>query len=139
MIVVNFNITNISFDIKDFDINFVRGLSLEDGLSTLTDFTAFIIYDSIIKEFNSIKDNDLKIFVCGGGRKNLFLIDVIKKKLSNNIQLNLIDDYKIDGDFVESQAFAYLAIRSYLRKPISFPQTTNVEMPCTGGVLVENY
>ncbi len=87
----NKNIVFIKGNVKDFDLNFVRGLSLEDGLSTLTDFTAFIIYDSIIKEFNSIKDNDLKIFVCGGGRKNLFLIDVIKKKLSNNIQLNLLE------------------------------------------------
>ena len=135
----NFNNTLISFDVKDFDLNFVRGLSLEDGLSTLTDFTTFIICDLIIKELNLIEDNVLKILVCGGGRKNLLLFDKIKEKLPNNIKVNLIDDYKIDGDFVESQAFAYLAIRSYLKKPISFPQTTNVKMPCTGGVLVENY
>jgi anhydro-N-acetylmuramic acid kinase len=135
----NFNNTLISFDVKDFDLNFVRGLSLEDGLSTLTDFTTFIICDLIIKELNLIEDDVLKILVCGGGRKNLLLFDKIKEKLPNNIKVNLIDDYKIDGDFVESQAFAYLAIRSYLKKPISFPQTTNVKMPCTGGVLVENY
>ena len=53
--------------------------------------------------------------------------------------LSLIDDYKIDGDFVESQAFAYLAIRSYQKKIISFPKTTNVKNSCTGGVLVKNY
>ena len=135
----NFNNTNVSFDIKDFDLNFIRGLSLEDGLSTLTDFTAFIIHESIIKEFNFFKDDVLKILICGGGRKNLLLIDKIKEKLPKSIKLILVDDYKIDGDFVESQAFAYLAIRSYLKKPISFPQTTKVQMPCTGGVLVENY
>ena len=45
----------------------------------------------------------------------------------------------IDGDFIESQAFAYLAIRSYLDLPISFPKTTNVKNPTTGGVLVKNY
>jgi anhydro-N-acetylmuramic acid kinase len=77
--------------------------------------------------------------VCGGGRKNLSLIDRIKKKLPSNINLNLIDKYKINGDFVESQAFAYLAIRSYLEKPISFPKTTNVEKPCSGGILIKNY
>ena len=55
------------------------------------------------------------------------------------INLNLIDDFKIEGDFVESQAFAYLAIRSFLRKPISFPKTTNVEKPCVGGVISKNY
>jgi len=130
---------NLSFDVKDFDLNFVRGLSLEDGLSTLVDFTASIIYESIINENNSIKDKDLKILICGGGRKNLSLVKAIEKKLPKNIKLNLIDDYKIDGDFVESQAFAYLAVRSFLKKPISFPKTTNVERPCTGGVLIKNY
>ena len=55
------------------------------------------------------------------------------------MNLYLIDDYKIDGDFIESQAFAYLSIRSLLKKEISFPKTTNVKNSCTGGVLVENY
>ena len=130
---------NLSFDIKDFDLNFVRGLSLKDGLSTLIDFTASIIYESIINENNYFKDKSLKILICGGGRKNLSLVNAIKKKLPKEINLNLIDDYKIDGDFVESQAFAYLAIRSFLKKPISFPKTTNVEKPCEGGVLSKNY
>ena len=135
----NFNNTNLSFDIKDFDLNFAKGLSLEDGLSTLADFTASIIYNSIIEEFRFIKGSDLKILVCGGGRKNLSLVSKIKKKLPNNILLNLIDNYKIDGDFVESQAFAYLAIRSYLKKPISYPETTGCNEASTGGVVVKNY
>ena len=117
----------------------MRGLSLEDGLSTLVDFTASIIYESIINENNFFKDKDLQILICGGGRKNLSLVNAIKKKLPKDINLNLIDDYKIDGDFVESQAFAYLAVRSFLEKPISFPKTTNVEKPCMGGVLSKNY
>ena len=49
-----------------------------------------------------------------------------------------IDNFGIDGDFVESQAFAYLAIRSYLKLPISFPETTGVNKPCTGGIIVKN-
>ena len=130
---------NPSFDVKDFDLNFVRGLSLEDGLSTLIDFTASIICESIVTENNTFKDKNLKILICGGGRKNLSLVNAIKKKLPKDISLNPIDDYKIDGDFVESQAFAYLAIRSFLKKPISFPKTTNVEKPCVGGVLSKNY
>tara|TARA_B110000261_G_scaffold117522_1_gene131167 strand:+ start:760 stop:1887 length:1128 start_codon:yes stop_codon:yes gene_type:complete len=130
---------NLSFDIKDFDLNFVRGLSLKDGLSTLVDFTASIIYETIVNENNSLKDKDFKILICGGGRKNLSLVNTIKKKLPKKINLNLIDDYKIDGDFVESQAFAYLAVRSFLEKPISFPKTTNVKKPCVGGILSENY
>jgi anhydro-N-acetylmuramic acid kinase len=129
----------ISFDIKDFDLNFVRGLSLEDGLSTLIDFTASIIYESIINENSLLKDKNLNMLICGGGRKNLSLVSAIKKKLPKDINLSLIEDYKINGDFVESQAFAYLAIRSFLKKPISFPKTTNVEKPSIGGVLSKNY
>ena len=47
--------------------------------------------------------------------------------------IKLIDEYGVDGDFIESQAFAYLAIRSYLQLPISFPSTTGVKKPSTGG------
>jgi len=130
---------NLSFDIKDFDLNFVRGLSLEDGLSTLTDFTATIVYQSIVNAINLDKDKKLNILICGGGRKNTFLVDSIKNKLPTNMRLSLIDDYKIDGDFVESQAFAYIAIRCYLKKKISFSKTTNVKKACSGGVLIENY
>ena len=130
---------NLSFDVKDFDLNFVRGLSMEDGLSTLTDFTATIIFQSITNSINLAKGTELNILICGGGRKNLSLIKSIKNKLPFNMKLSIIDDYKINGDFVESQAFAYLAIRSFLKKMISFPNTTNVKKPCSGGVLIENY
>tara|TARA_B110000027_G_scaffold54615_1_gene59349 strand:- start:288 stop:1415 length:1128 start_codon:yes stop_codon:yes gene_type:complete len=130
---------NLSFDVKDFDLNFVRGLSLEDGLSTLTDFTASIIYQSILTSIDLDKDTKLNILICGGGRKNSFLVNSIQNKLPNNINFFPIDDYKIDGDFIESQAFAYLAIRSFLKKIISFPKTTNVKKASSGGVLIENY
>ena len=130
---------NLSFDIKDFDLSFIRGLSYENGLSTLTKFTSEIIYQSIAN-INKIYQNEkINILVCGGGRKNLTLIENIRKKLPNNITLSLIDDFNINGDFVESQAFAYLAIRSLLKKPISFTNTTNVKKSCTGGDLVKNY
>ena len=130
---------NLSFDIKDFDLSFVRGLSYEDGLSTLTKFTSEIICDSIIKNAKKDKTNKINLLVCGGGRKNLTLIENIRNKLPNNINLDLIDDYNINGDFIESQAFAYLAIRSLLKKEISFVKTTNVKKSCTGGILVKNY
>jgi anhydro-N-acetylmuramic acid kinase len=136
------NISNqkkLSFDIKDFDLNFVKGLSYEDGLSTLVDFTAVIIYQSILKSIKIGENKKLLIIVCGGGRKNLSLMGSIRERLPKNISLKIIDDYKIDGDFIESQAFAYLAIRSALKKKISYPSTTDVQKPCTGGVLVKNY
>ena len=115
-----------SYDIKYFDLSFVRGLSLEDGAATLTEFTAEILSKHKIGQ---------KIYICGGGRKNSFLLDRIKKKI--NSEIKLIDDLGIDGDFVESQAFAYIAIRSYLRLPISFPNTTGVKKDATGGILIK--
>ena len=70
-----------------------------------------------------------------------FLIENIKQYLNDrdNINLELIDLHNVDGDYVESQAFAYLAIRSYLKLPISFPSTTGCKEPCLGGVIVKNY
>ena len=136
------NISNqkkLSFDIKDFDLSFVKGLSYEDGLSTLVDFTAVIIYQSILKSIKIRENEKLLIIVCGGGRKNLSLLGSIRKRLPKTISLKIIDDYKIDGDFIESQAFAYLAIRSALKKKISYPNTTGVKESCVGGILVKNY
>ena len=49
------------------------------------------------------------------------------------------DRYELNGDFIESQAFAFLAIRSLKGMPISFPNTTRCQKSVTGGVLVENF
>jgi anhydro-N-acetylmuramic acid kinase len=136
------NISNqkkISFDTKDFDLGFVRGLSYEDGLSTLVDFTAIIINQSILRSIKIKENEKLSIIVCGGGRKNFSLMESIRTRLPINVFLKIIDDYNIDGDFIESQAFAYLAIRSMLKKNISYTNTTNVQKPSTGGVLIKNY
>ena len=131
-----------SFDIKDFSLtNDFKKLSLKDGAATLTDFTIVVLLTFIKKTYKE------KIILCGGGRKNTFLVKELKysKSLLNikNIhgleskRIKLIDDYGIDGDFVESQAFAYLAIRSYLKLPISFPETTGCKKACTGGVIIK--
>ncbi len=127
--------SNYSLDTNDFDVSFARGLSLEDGAATLTKFTAKII-SSAINVFLNEKNKFLEIIVCGGGRKNLTLIENIKMNLKKDFSLKNIDDYGINGDFVESQAFAYLAIRSILRLPISFPSTTGCESPTTGGEII---
>ena len=120
-----------SFDTKYFDFSFVKDLSLKDGAATLTEFT-FQIIISALKLTNHYKE---KIILCGGGRKNNFLVEKLKEE---SRVIKLIDEYGVDGDFVESQAFAYLAIRSYLKLPISFPETTGASKPCTGGVIVKN-
>ncbi len=120
---------NRSYDVKDFDLSFVNGLSLEDGAATLTEYTSFIISEVI----NAYPD-PRRVVVCGGGRKNKFLLKRISKKLKYSIQP--IESFGIDGDFIESQAFAYLAIRSYLGLPISLPETTGCSKACTGGEIV---
>ena len=134
-----------SFDISDFDISFVRGLSLEDGAATLTEYTAKIIfhYFLYILEITKNMNNNPIIILCGGGRKNNFLVERLKKEIKINFTgydiVKMIDDYGIDGDFVESQAFAYLAVCSYLKLPITFPNTTGCKKQSTGGVLIKNF
>ncbi len=125
----NFKKTH-SLDIKDFDINFVRGLSTEDAFSNLNFFSAKIISENIKDKL----PNDTSIILCGGGRKNKTLVSNLKKFLNNKIYD--IDVFGIDGDFIESQAFAYLSIRSLYKKNITFPETTKVQRPLTGGILI---
>jgi len=90
---------------------------------------------TIVNALNFFSVKPKEIILCGGGRKNKYIFERIKKL--SNILTNTIDEYKIDGDFIESQAFAYLAIRSYLKKPISFPGTTGVIKPITGGDIIK--
>ena len=141
-IIDNFELNSFdkSLDIKDFDISFARGLSLEDGCATITNFTAYLIAKGI-EYANGNNTNPIKFLVCGGGRKNDYLINSIKNYLSDkqNISLNSIDDYSLNGDYIESQAFGYLAIRSFLNLPISYPKTTGCIKPTVGGKLAQSF
>ena len=114
-----------SYDINDFDISTFRGLNLEDGAATITEYTTEIIVNKISSK---------NIISCGGGRKNNYLVERLENKI--NKKITNIDDFKIDGDFVESQAFAYLAIRSFLKLPISFPTTTGCSKDLIGGTII---
>ena len=141
-IIDNFELNSFdkSLDIKDFDISFARGLSLEDGCATVTNFTAYLIAKGI-EHANGNNNDPIKFLVCGGGRKNDYLINSIKSYLSHkqNISLNSIDDYSLNGDYIESQAFGYLAIRSFLNLPISYPKTTGCIKPTVGGKLAQSF
>ena len=121
-----------SLDVKDFDIFFAKGLSLENGAATITEFTGKLIADGM----NLVSGNQW--LVCGGGRKNKYLLESIKNNFSK-IKLDLIDEYEIDGDFIESQAFAFLAIRSLKGMDISFPSTTRCKESISGGIIAENF
>ena len=139
-IIENFNIDTYSksLDIKDFDNSFARGLTFENGCSTITNFTGYLIAKGIE---NIDTDSKIKYLISGGGRKNIALIDCIKDNLKNknNFVLDNIDKYGFNGDFIESQAFGYLAIRSFLNLPISFPNTTGCAKPTVGGKLVKHF
>ena len=127
-----------SLDVNDFDIFFAKGLSLENGAATITDFTAKIISEGMnfIHGKNQLFND--KWLVCGGGRKNEYLLECITNNF-DKINIDPIDKYEINGDYIESQAFAFLAIRSEEGLPISFPTTTRCKEPLTGGVSIENY
>ena len=128
-----------SLDIKDFDLSIIKKLTLKDAAATLTEITSLII-----AKLYTVGSLTTTLILCGGGRKNKFLVQRVKK-ISKHLneayitKVKLIDEYGYDGDFIESQAFAYLAIRSYLSLPITFPNTTGCKKACTGGVLVENF
>ena len=64
----------MSFDTNDFDISFIRGLNFEDGVTTLTDFTASILSEELSLILNSSTNKLHDILLCGGGRKNNELI-----------------------------------------------------------------
>ena len=120
-----------SLDVNDFNISAVRGISVENSITTLSELTAL----TVVNALNFFLKKPHEIILCGGGRKNKYIHGRIKKM--SNVSTVCIDEYKLDGDFVESQAFAYLAIRSFLNKPITFPETTGVSKQVTGGSLVE--
>ena len=120
-----------SLDVNDFNLSSVRGINIENSIATLSELTSQTIVNSI----NFFSNKPLKIILCGGGRKNKYITKRIKQ-ISRTATVN-IDKYKINGDFIESQAFAYLAIRSFFKKTITFPKTTGVLKALTGGRLIK--
>ena len=138
----NFEISTFqkSLDVKNFDVSFIKGLSLEDGCATITKFTAILIaqgIEHVIKLNNSFPK---KTLVCGGGRKNTLLMKSIEENLIyKDIRLENIDSYGLNGDFIESQAFGFLSVRTFLNLPISFPNTTSCKTPTIGGVINKNF
>ena len=65
-----------------------------------------------------------------GRKKNITLIEKIKDQTKNNLVIQQIDDYGIDGDFIESQAFAYLAIRSFFKTADFISFNNRVQTTC---------
>jgi anhydro-N-acetylmuramic acid kinase len=71
--------------------------------------------------------------ITGGGRHNRALMNGLAAGF--NVPVEPVDVMGWDGDALEAQAFGYLAVRSLAGLPLSFPGTTRVPVPQTGGRL----
>ena len=118
-----------SLDRKYFSFNSVLKINFYDACATLSAFTAYTIINDLKKIDNQI------IILSGGGTKNKFILNLIKENFDNRVIL--IDEIYGDAKFIESQAFAYLGIRRVKNLPLSFPGTTGVKNPITGGKLTK--
>ena len=117
-----------SLDRDDFDAAPVAALSPADGAATLTAFTAA----SVAAAVKQLPAPPTRWLVTGGGRHNPVLMDALRARLGTPVEP--VEAVGWDGDVLEAQAFAYLALRSLAKLPLSVPGTTGVARPITGGV-----
>lgn len=117
-----------SLDRNEWSADMVLHLSTEDGMATLM----AMVSASLDKAFEErLPEKPQLVYVCGGGRKNTALMNILGK--SRTVQP--IEDLGRNGDAVEAEGFAYLAVRSRRGLPLTLPSTTGVRQPQTGGVL----
>jgi anhydro-N-acetylmuramic acid kinase len=127
-----------SFDRDDFAeiISPINNLKIEDALATFV----YMHAKAIDVNLSFLPKRPSEIFVCGGGRRNVALIDEMKKHIIST-KVRLVDEIGFNGDAIEAEAFAFLGIRSLVGLPISFKNTTGVclKLPnhkaACGGVL----
>ncbi|MCQ2914008.1 MAG: anhydro-N-acetylmuramic acid kinase [Alphaproteobacteria bacterium] len=106
----------------------LESTSLNDGCATLTAWTAECI--KVAEQF--YPEMPKQYIVCGGGAHNPTMMRMIRQKLSAPV----VDasNFGWNGDFLEAQGIAFLSVRSLYGLPYSFPTTTGVEMPMSGGL-----
>lgn len=118
-----------SLDRLDFSLDLVERCSLADGAATLAAITASCVLDGL----KFLPHTPEKCYVAGGGRKNQAIMRQLSTLLPCEVQD--VDIIGFDGDMLEAQAFAYLAVRSLNNMPYSFPETTGVNSASeVGGV-----
>ena len=116
-----------SLDRNHFTLDWVKGLSAEDGAATLTAMTA----TGIAKAMKSVPTDPQQIWVSGGGRHNTTLMALLSRY--TNKEVLPVEHLHLNGDAIEAQAFAYLAARSLQGLALTLPTTTGVPRPVTGG------
>ena len=120
-----------SLDRLDFNLESVQELPTEDGAATLVGVTA----QSIEKGTKFLPQKPQQYILTGGGRHNKHLVKRISDVLAP-IPVKTAEALGWDGDFMEAEAFAYLAVRALKKYPLTLPTTTGVEKPISGGVLI---
>ncbi len=106
----------------------VKRLTDADGAATLSAFTV----ESTAAALKHVPEAPARWLVGGGGRHNPNLMRRLAERLK--VRVEPVEAIGFDGDSIEGQCFAYLALRSRRGLPISFPATTGVPKPMTGGV-----
>jgi anhydro-N-acetylmuramic acid kinase len=109
----------------------VDGLDVADGAATLAAFTVAAIARM------DLPAPPLRVLVCGGGRKNRNIMDRLAKAFAS-CPVDAVEEAGWDGDALEAQCFAYLAVRSLRGLPLSLPSTTGVPVPMTGGTVTHH-
>src|SRR5262249_21148207 len=118
-----------SLDRGAFALELIEELSIADGAATLTAFTAAAIARA--REF--VAEEPQLWIVTGGGRKNRTLMSMLAGRVHDAVVP--AEDVGLNGDSLEAEAWAYLAVRSLRDLPLTFPTTTGVTRPQRGGVL----
>ena len=118
-----------SLDRNTFFWDLVEWMSPEDGAATLTAMSAA----AIARGLKHLPEPPVKIVACGGGRENATMMAMIAQQ--TGIEVISAEAAGFDGNSVEAEAWAYLAVRSRKGLAITFPGTTGVAAPIGGGVL----
>lgn len=116
-----------SLDRYDFPLAPLNGLSAEDAAATLLAFTA----EGVRLGLEHAADRPAQLIVCGGGRRNPQIMAALAERLP--VPVRPAEALGWRGDAVEAEAFAFLAARTARGLPISWPSTTGVPRPMTGG------
>jgi anhydro-N-acetylmuramic acid kinase len=118
-----------SLDRQDFHVYLERvaPLSTEDGAATLAALTAACVAEAV----RHFPEPPARWLVCGGGRRNRTLMALLAAR--SNAPVEAVEAVGLDGDMLEAQAFAYLAVRVLRGLPTSAPSTTGVRLPVSGG------
>lgn len=118
-----------SLDRNRFSLQLVARHSVEDGAATLAAFTA----RTVARAIDFMPEAPKRWIVAGGGARNRELVRLLGEQLA--APLVTADTIGWSAEFLEAQAFAYLAVRSLKGLPLTFPGTTGVAVPTTGGVV----